>query len=132
MPHPTTLKSYGARAAAHPNATARRLLETMERKKTNLCVSVDVTKSADVLEVVRRVAPAVCMVKVRTVPTRPIDTRPTSTSSRTSRPRSPPSSPAWPTSTTLSSSRTASLPTSATPCRCSTRRACTASPSGAT
>jgi orotidine-5'-phosphate decarboxylase len=64
MPHPTTLKTYGARAAAHPNPTARRLLETMERKKTNLCVSVDVTKSADVLEVVRRVAPSVCMVKV--------------------------------------------------------------------
>lgn len=64
-PHPTTLKTYGARAAAHPNPTARRLLEIMDRKKTNLCVSVDVTKSADVLEVVRRVAPAVCMVKVR-------------------------------------------------------------------
>ncbi|GMK59363.1 hypothetical protein CspeluHIS016_0703780 [Cutaneotrichosporon spelunceum] len=63
MPHPTTTKRYGARAAAHSNPTARRLLETMERKKTNLCVSVDVTKAADVLEVVRRVAPAVCMVK---------------------------------------------------------------------
>lgn len=63
-PHPTTLKAYADRVAAHTNPTARRLLEIMDRKKTNLCVSVDVTKSADVLEVVRRVAPAVCMVKV--------------------------------------------------------------------
>jgi orotidine-5'-phosphate decarboxylase len=63
-PHVTTTKTYAERAAAHPNPTARKLLEIMDRKKTNLCVSVDVTKSADVLEVVRRVAPSVCMVKV--------------------------------------------------------------------
>jgi orotidine-5'-phosphate decarboxylase len=66
-PHSTTLKTYAERAAAHPNAAARTLLEIMDRKKTNLCVSVDVTKSADVLEVVRRVAPSVCMVKVSDV-----------------------------------------------------------------
>lgn len=65
-PHITTLKTYAERAAAHPNPTARSLFEIMDRKKTNLCVSVDVTKSADVLEVVRRVAPSVCMVKVST------------------------------------------------------------------
>lgn len=37
----------------------------MDRKRTNLCVSVDVTKAAEVLEVVRRVGASVCMVKVR-------------------------------------------------------------------
>lgn len=63
MVYPTTVKTYLERAAAHPNAAARKLLEIMDRKKTNLCVSVDVTTSAEVLEVVRNVAPAVCMVK---------------------------------------------------------------------
>lgn len=63
--HPTTLKTYGSRAALHPNPTAKRILETMERKQTNLCVSVDVTTAADALEVVRRVGQSVCMVKVR-------------------------------------------------------------------
>ncbi|KAL1412613.1 orotidine 5'-phosphate decarboxylase [Vanrija albida] len=62
-PHPVTTKTYASRAAAHPNPTARRLLETMERKKTNLCVSVDVTTSAEILDIVRQVAPFVCMVK---------------------------------------------------------------------
>lgn len=64
MPHPTTLKSYGSRAEKHTNPTAKRLLEIMERKKTNLCVSVDVTTAAEALEVVRRVGHSVCMVKV--------------------------------------------------------------------
>lgn len=61
---PPTRKAYAERAKDHPNPTARRLLELMDRKKTNLCVSVDVTTCAEALEVVRRVAPAVCMVKV--------------------------------------------------------------------
>lgn len=39
----------------------------MDRKRTNLCVSVDVTKAAEVLEVVRRVGASVCMVKVRSM-----------------------------------------------------------------
>jgi hypothetical protein len=36
----------------------------MERKRSNLAVSVDVTTAAEVLEVVRRVGKSVCMVKV--------------------------------------------------------------------
>lgn len=36
----------------------------MERKQSNLCVSVDVTQAEDALEVVRRVGQSVCMVKV--------------------------------------------------------------------
>ncbi|KAL7424564.1 orotidine 5'-phosphate decarboxylase [Cryptotrichosporon argae] len=58
-----TAQTYEARAAAHPNAAARRLLETMMRKRTNLCISVDVTTAAEVLDVVRIVADSVCMVK---------------------------------------------------------------------
>lgn len=64
MPHPTTLQTYGSRAERHRNPTAKRLLELMERKKTNLCVSVDVTTCEEALEVVRRVGQSVCMVKV--------------------------------------------------------------------
>ena len=63
-PHPTSLKTYGSRAPLHINPTARRILETMERKKSNLCVSLDVTTSEEVLDIVRTVGSKVCMVKV--------------------------------------------------------------------
>lgn len=36
----------------------------MDRKRTNLCVSVDVTEADEVLEIVRMVGGSVCMVKV--------------------------------------------------------------------
>ncbi|WVR07925.1 orotidine 5'-phosphate decarboxylase [Kwoniella sp. DSM 27419] len=62
-PHPTTLLPYADRIALHSNPTARRILEIMDRKKTNLAVSVDVTSAKEALEVVRRVGASVCMVK---------------------------------------------------------------------
>jgi hypothetical protein len=55
--------SYSARIPYQNNAAAAKLLELMERKKTNLCVSVDVTKGEDMLEVVRRVGKSCCMIK---------------------------------------------------------------------
>ncbi|KIR26794.1 orotidine 5'-phosphate decarboxylase [Cryptococcus deuterogattii LA55] len=55
MPHPTTLKTYASRIALHTNPTAQRILTIMDRKRTNLCVSVDVTKADEVLEIVRMV-----------------------------------------------------------------------------
>lgn len=36
----------------------------MDRKRTNLCVSVDVTRADEVLEIVKMVGASVCMVKV--------------------------------------------------------------------
>lgn len=63
MPDITT-RPYSARVALHPNPTAKRLLGIMEKKQSNLCVSVDVTTAEEVLEVVRRVGASVCMVKV--------------------------------------------------------------------
>lgn len=36
----------------------------MDRKRTNLCVSVDVTGADEVLEIVKMVGASVCMVKV--------------------------------------------------------------------
>lgn len=58
-------QTYGQRAASHRLPVARALLEVMERKQTNLCVSADLTTKADLLKVVRLVAPYVCLVKVR-------------------------------------------------------------------
>ncbi|KAH9943501.1 Orotidine 5'-phosphate decarboxylase [Epithele typhae] len=58
-----TRQTYGQRAEKHTNAAARALLETIERKRTNLCVSVDVTKKADFLRIIDTVGPYICLVK---------------------------------------------------------------------
>ncbi|OCF73364.1 orotidine 5'-phosphate decarboxylase [Kwoniella mangroviensis CBS 8886] len=62
-PHPTTLIPYSERIKFHTNPTAIKILEIMDRKKTNLAVSVDVNTAKEALEVVRRVGASVCMVK---------------------------------------------------------------------
>ena len=59
------LKSYGQRAANHSNPAARHLLQTMERKKSNLAVSVDLTTSSDFLKVIDAVGRYVCLIKAR-------------------------------------------------------------------
>ncbi|KAK0242630.1 humps family-domain-containing protein [Armillaria nabsnona] len=56
-------QTYGQRASKHSNPAAKLLLETMERKKSNLAVSVDVTKSKDFLAIVDAVGPFVCLIK---------------------------------------------------------------------
>lgn len=63
-----TSLSYSAREAKFKNPAAKALLTCIERKKSNLCVSVDVTQKASVLRVVEAVAPFVCLIKVRLVP----------------------------------------------------------------
>jgi len=57
------LKTYGDRAEYASNPTAKLLLQTMERKKTNLAVGVDVTKSEDFLGIIEAVGPYVCIIK---------------------------------------------------------------------
>jgi len=57
------MHSYSERAKNFNNAAAKALLECMERKKSNLCVSVDVTKKENVLRVVEAVAPFICLIK---------------------------------------------------------------------
>ncbi|WFD30024.1 orotidine-5'-phosphate decarboxylase [Malassezia sp. CBS 17886] len=54
---------YEERAAQHPNACARELLEAIARKESNLCVSVDVTRKDDLLAVVDAVGPFVALIK---------------------------------------------------------------------
>ncbi|KAG7449089.1 orotidine monophosphate decarboxylase [Guyanagaster necrorhizus] len=56
-------RTYGQRATKHGNPAARLLLDTMERKKSNLAVSVDVIKSKDFLAIVDAVGPFVCLIK---------------------------------------------------------------------
>lgn len=57
-------QTYAQRAAKHPNPAAKALLQTMERKRTNLSVSADVTKQEDFFRIVDTVGPYVCLVKV--------------------------------------------------------------------
>ncbi|KAF8621613.1 hypothetical protein AX15_007633 [Amanita polypyramis BW_CC] len=57
MVSPPHRQSYAERALRHSNPAARLLLETIERKKSNLAVSVDVTKSADFLTIIDVVGP---------------------------------------------------------------------------
>ena len=59
-------QTYSQRAANHTNPAAKALLETIERKRSNLCVSVDVTKKADFLRIIDVVGPYICLVKVNT------------------------------------------------------------------
>ncbi|KAF9464452.1 orotidine-5'-monophosphate decarboxylase [Collybia nuda] len=56
-------QTYGQRALRQANPTAKLLLETIERKKSNLAVSVDVTKSKDFLSIIEVVGPFVCLIK---------------------------------------------------------------------
>ncbi|KAF8663381.1 hypothetical protein AX16_000956 [Volvariella volvacea WC 439] len=53
-PHRLT---YAQRADHHTNPAAKSLLQTMERKQSNLAVSVDVTKSQDFLSIIDAVGP---------------------------------------------------------------------------
>lgn len=56
--------SYSARAAlpdTHP--MAKRLLHLMEKKESNLCVSADVTDSAELLGLAAELGPSICLLK---------------------------------------------------------------------
>lgn len=55
--------TYAQRALRHKNPAAKLLLETIQRKKSNLAVSVDVTKSEDFLAIIDAVGPLVCLIK---------------------------------------------------------------------
>ena len=60
-----SMLSLEERAERHPNEVARHLLQRMASKKSNLCVSVDVTDKASFLRIVDAVGPYVCLIKVR-------------------------------------------------------------------
>ncbi|KAJ7276518.1 orotidine monophosphate decarboxylase [Mycena haematopus] len=56
-------QTYAQRALRHKNPAAKLLLETIERKQSNLAVSVDVTLAKDFLAIIDVVGPFVCLVK---------------------------------------------------------------------
>ncbi len=70
-PHPTpelpipqyTRISYAHRIADFSNATARKLLEIIERKKTNLCVSADVTSCKELISLIHQIGDHICILK---------------------------------------------------------------------
>lgn len=59
-----TKRTYSERAAVHPSAVAKDLLLLIERKSTNLCVSVDVTTKKSLLRIVDAAGPYCCCIKV--------------------------------------------------------------------
>jgi orotidine-5'-phosphate decarboxylase len=57
------LRTYAERASRNASPAAKQLLEVIERKQSNLCVSVDVIGKHDFLAIVDVVGPFVCMIK---------------------------------------------------------------------
>lgn len=62
------LRSYEDRAQKHGNPAAQALLYLMEKKKSNLSVSVDVTRKKDFLAIIDAVGPYVCLIKASLFP----------------------------------------------------------------
>lgn len=55
--------TYTQRAEKHPSPVARRLLNLMEEKKSNLCASLDVHTTKELLDLLDRLGPYICLVK---------------------------------------------------------------------
>ncbi|CAN3375948.1 hypothetical protein DIRU0_E18316 [Diutina rugosa] len=55
--------TYTERADAHTSPLAQRLFRLMESKQTNLCASVDVTTTQEMLALVDKLGPYICLVK---------------------------------------------------------------------
>lgn len=57
------MASYSERAAAHPSPVAAKLFRIMEEKKSNLCASLDITTTDELLSILDKIGPHICLVK---------------------------------------------------------------------
>lgn len=55
--------TYSERADKHPSPVASKLFKIMEQKKTNLCASLDVRSTAELLSIVEKVGANICLLK---------------------------------------------------------------------
>lgn len=55
--------SYKVRAGAHPSPVASKLLNLMHDKETNLCASLDVRTTGELLKLVDTLGPYICLLK---------------------------------------------------------------------
>ena len=62
-PHPTLSQPYEVRANSQAHPLARYLLQLMALKKTNLCVSADVSTAAALLALAEQVGDSICVLK---------------------------------------------------------------------
>ncbi|ORX57317.1 orotidine-5'-phosphate decarboxylase [Piromyces finnis] len=56
-------QTYSERAKVNDNACAKKLLELMDKKKTNLSVAIDVTKKDDIIRIADLLGPYICVLK---------------------------------------------------------------------
>lgn len=56
-------RSYAERANTHQSPVARRLFALMEQKQSNLCASVDVRTTKELLELLDKLGPFICLAK---------------------------------------------------------------------
>ena len=60
---PSAFQKHALACAA--NQSAKLMLEVMERKRSNLCVAVDVTTTAELIKLADAVGPYICLLKER-------------------------------------------------------------------
>lgn len=63
VPHPVTKAPYGSRAAANPHPLSSYLLRLMEAKKSNLCLSADVSTANTLLSLADSCGPSIVVLK---------------------------------------------------------------------
>lgn len=67
QPHRTNMslrgKSYEERAKSHSSPVARKLFCIMEQKKSNLCASLDVQSTSELLRLAESLGPYICLLK---------------------------------------------------------------------